>query len=397
MKTRLLLPIVFFAPTLIVSQALGAQEHKITIKPSVEGTRFTVESASKVESATKVLMNGEERQVGGGGGGGRAAGGRGGAPQGPVSTSEKVVFVDGGTWRQYDVAEAKVTLPGWDGENSEQAVTGELNGQKISLGAEPAVLGDGDKATPLSARAARGIPKKIDLSGLAPKSSLKIEGTYEVAGFHQALGSLVHPVRARVERPEGGGEAAAGGRRGRRGEGAEGAEGGAGDQGGRAQGGRAQGRGQGRGGMGARENPVLRVLAAEGIQSKVSGKLTKVENNIATITLTGTVSGKGDPAKLGVDGGMGGFGGRGGRGGQGGDAGNAPQAESEGSVTVEITGTLVIDLATSAVASLSISGDMQSKVNSVSSMDRGGETMEIERDTTQKGSFSLKVTCAPSK
>ncbi|MBK9129930.1 MAG: hypothetical protein IPM13_19450, partial [Phycisphaerales bacterium] len=238
MKTRLLLPIVLFAPTLVVSQALGAQEHKITIKPTAEGTRFTVESASKVESATKVLMNGEERQFGGGAGGGRGAGGRGGAPQGPVSTSEKVVFVDGGTWRQYDVAEAKVTLPGWDGESNEQAVTGELSGQKISLGAEPAVLGDGDKSTPLSPRAARGIPQKIDLSGLAPKSALKIEGTYEVAGFHQALASLVHPVRARAERPAGGGEAGAGGRRGRRGEGAEGAEGGAGDQGGRAQGGR---------------------------------------------------------------------------------------------------------------------------------------------------------------
>lgn len=388
---RLALPLALFTPVALFTPALLAQDHAIAIKPQSDTPmRYTIESTSKIESESKTLMNGEERNFGGGGGGG--GGGR-GAPQGPTSSDQKVVFVDGGSWREYQTAEAKVSRPSWDGEANEQTVTGELQGKKVSLGAEPAVLGDGDKATPLAANAARGLPRKIDLSGLAPSKPLALNGTYELgANFKNAVASLAHPIRA--ARSEGG-QGQGGGRR-NRGGGEEGADAGgeAGAGGGRGQRGQ---RGQGgRGGMGGgTDNVALQVLAAEGAQPKLTGKLVKFENDQATIEISGEVTGKGAPDKLGI-GGVAGMFGRGGRRGGGGEA-PAPSV-NDGTVKVSISGTMVVDTASSCLRSLDLTGKVETKTHTEMSMEgRDGETMEIERDSTQKGDFTVKVSCEPAK
>ncbi len=377
---RLVLPFALFTP------ALFAQEHTIAIKAQGDTpTRYTIEATSKIETTTKRLVNGEEANFGRGGAGG--GGGR-GAAQGPTSAQQKIVFVDGGSWRQYETAEAKVTRPGWDGETSEQTVTGELQGKKVSLGAEPAVMGEGDKTTPLPANASRGLPRKIDFSGLAPSKPLALNGTYEIgASFKQALASLAHPIRA--ARGEGGGNRGEGGGRANRG--AEGGEGGG------AAGGRGA-RGQGRGGMGGAggDNAALQILTAEGAQPKLTGKLVKVENNIATIEISGDVTGKGDPQKLGLGGGAN-MRGRG-RGGEGGEGAEPPApAVADGTVKVGITGTLTVDISSGTLQSLQLNGKLDTKSHVEMTMERQGESMDMETDETRKGDFAVKVAAAPAK
>src|SRR5690606_17988454 len=175
------LPLTLFAPALL------AQEHTITIRPQGEKPlRYTIESSVNVESENKMLVDGEEMA----GRGGR--GGRGGAaaPGGTSATQQKIVFVDAGSWRQYETLEAKVL--GWDGEN-ERTETGDLQGKKVTFNPEPAVVGEGDEATPMPADASRGLPRKIDSSGLAPNQPLDAGGTYEIGnGLKQALASVVH-------------------------------------------------------------------------------------------------------------------------------------------------------------------------------------------------------------
>lgn len=394
---RLVLPLAMFAPALL------AQEHTVTLKPqSDKPMRYTIESSSKIESEQKMLINGEEGNFGGRGGGA----GRGAPPQGPVSTQQKVVFVDGGSWREYQTAEAKVTRPGWDGESSEQSVTGELQGKKLSLTAEPAVMGDGDKTTPLAANVARGLPRKIDLSGLAPNKALALNGTYELgATFKDAIASLAHPIRAaRGDGAPGQG----GGRRNRGNQGADAGGGAGGGAGGDAAGGGAAGGGQrgqrgGRGaggfGGGGADNVALQILSAPGVQPKITGKLVKVENGLATIELSGDVSGKGAPDKLGLGVGMGNMMGRR-RGGAGGDQAAEPPAPAvnDGNVKVTVAGTMVVDTASNSLRSLDLKGSVETKTHTEMSREgRDGETMEIERTATQKGDFTVKVASEPAK
>jgi len=377
----------------MLTPVLVAQEHAITLKPKGDTPmRFTIESATKVENEVKMMRNGEEFTMGGrGGGGGR------GMPQGPVSSEQKVVFVDGGSWREYQTAEAKTTLPAWDGESNEQTVTGELQGKKVSLGAEPAVM-DGDKSTPLSAAAARGLPRKVDFSGLAPAKPLALNDTYEIGtGFKEAIASLAHPIRA--ARGDGQGQ---GGRR-ARGRGGDQEGGAAGDAGGDAGGGGRRGqRGAGRGnfgGFGGADNVALQILSAEGAQPKLTGKLVKFENDLATIEISGEVTGKGAADKLGLQAGFGGFGGRGNRGGRGGGGGEQPAPSvNDGNVKVTVSGTMVVDTANNALRSLNLKGNLDTKSHTAMTREtQDGDTMEIETDRTQKGDFTVKVSCEPAK
>ncbi|HLU39662.1 MAG TPA: hypothetical protein VK081_09765 [Planctomycetota bacterium] len=381
---RLVLPLTLFAPALL------AQEHTITIRPQGEKPlRYTIESSVNVESENKMLVDGEEMA----GRGGR--GGRGGAaaPGGTSATQQKIVFVDAGSWRQYETLEAKVL--GWDGEN-ERTVTGDLQGKKVTFTPEPAVVGEGDEATPMPAAASRGLPRKIDFSGLAPNQPLDAGGTYEIGnGLKQALASVVHPIRA--GRPEGAGP----GRRGQRGEGGEGDRGERGDRGGRGERGDRGGR-QGRGGnlgmFGGTDNLALQILTAEGTEPKLTGKLVKVENDLATIEISGRVSGKGDPQKLGIAGplGMGAMGMRGGRRG-GGEGGERPQAAGDGTVQVDVQGTLVVDLANNTLKSLLLQGKLESSSHVEWTMEtRDGGAREFEQDRKQKGDFKLSVACSPA-
>jgi hypothetical protein len=382
---RLVLPLALLAPALV------AQEHTVAIKPAKDTPiRYTVEASSKVETEQKMLRNGEEMGGGRGGGQGRAA------PAGPVSAQQKLVFVDAGSWRLYETAEATVTRPGWDGDTSEQKVTGELQGKKLSLSGEPAVVGEGDKTTPIAANAVRGLPRKIDFSSLAPNKPLAVNATYEIgAGFKDAIASLAHPIRA--ARPEGGegggrrarGEGGEGGGRRARGEGDEG--GGGEGRGQRERGQRGQGRGMGP--MGGADNPALTIMTSEAAQPKLTGKLVKVEDNLATIEITGEVTGKGDPQKLGLGGGAGMFRGR--RGGEG-EEPPAPTV-NEGNVKVAVNGTLVVDVSTNSLHSLSLGGKLESKAHTEMTREFQGEEMEIVSDRSQKGDFSVKVAAAPAK
>lgn len=379
----------------LLAPALFAQDHTITIKPQGDTpTRYTIESGSKIETTRKMLMNGEEGGFGGGGGGR----GRGQMPQGPVNSKSKFVFVDGGSWRQYETAEAKITRPGVDGETNEQSVTGDLQGKKVSLGAEPAVM-EGDKTTPIAGQAARNL-RKVDFSGLAPTKPLALNATYEIGNpFKAALAGLSHPLNVaqpgqgggRNRGGEGAGDAAGGGRRRGGGEGGDAAGGGEGR--------RAGGRGQGGGmrGMGGDLN-LIAVMSSEGATPKLVGKLTKVENGIATIEISGEVAGEGAADKLGLGGAMGMMRGRGGRGGEGGEGGQAPQAESKAKLKVAVTGTMTIDVAAGALQSLNLSGKLDAHDSMKMTREtQEGDTMEIETDTTRKGEFSVTVNTAPAK
>lgn len=152
---------------------------------------------------------------------------------------------------------------------------------------------------------------------------------------------------------------------------------------------------------GGGDNAALQILTAEGAEPKLIGKLVKFENNLATIEISGDVTGKGDPQKLGLGGAanmMRGGGRRGGGGGEGGQGAEPPAPSvAEGSVKVGLTGTLVIDVASGTLQSLALNGKLETKSHMEMTMDRQGESMEIENNETRKGDFTMKVATAPAK
>jgi hypothetical protein len=377
-------------PVVALSPSLWAQEHKIEIQNPTGPVTYTIETTSQLTTDRKVLIDGEER-AGGGRGGNRGAG--------PTAVTQKLVIEEGDGWRMYHTAEGTIKR-GWDGGEGEPTkVTDALAGKRVSFkSAEAAMVVDekGGKVEDLPANVTRDVPRKIDLSGLAPNAALQVDGTYDVSkGLAQALKSLAHPVRAPQQRrdAEAGEEQPQGERRRRRNRDAGGEEGGGGEGGGGAGGG---GGGGGPGGFRmpqVADNSGLRAAASPGVKYTATGKLVGIETidgaQVARIAIEATIKGEGDPRQLGLGMGMGGrFGGGGGGGG-----GGAADMEASGAVNMDLKGTLLVDVARKQPLSLELKGDMQSK----SQMSGTFREQEMESTTESKGTVGVKVVCAPSK
>ena len=135
-------------------------------------------------------------------------------------------------------------------------------------------------------------------------------------------------------------------------------------------------------GRGAPVDPTLQLLANPKLEGKLIGKVTGLRDGIATIEFRGERKGEGE----GVAGDLG-MGGRG----RGGRQGAMPAGD--GSVAIDVSGSLTVDVAQHRLVSLTVEGDSTSNAHLVS--ERGDREMEIT--TKRSGSFrvALRAQAAP--
>jgi hypothetical protein len=400
----------------LLAAAASAQNVDLTIKPSKDkALRYTITSQSEISNDREMIINGEPREGGPGG------------MSGVTKTDVQVEFDEGSadnqTWRAYRKAEAVVERPGFDGELSEQKVSGGLAGKKVFLSEDDGgvVARENDaKGKTLPAAMTRGLPVSTTFAGFAPKEPVGIGQEFDLsASLPKALKSLVHPVRPQVdENAEG-----APGQRGRRGGGegqgqgqgqggrggeqgadeegqARGRRGGRGGEGGFGGGGRGPG-GFGRGGV---QDTALETAVNDKLTCKASGKLVSVEERdgmkLATVSFNATMSGKGTPTQLGIGafgGGRFGGGGRGfGGGGRGGQGGEPQEDTGKAEANVTLTGSMVIDVNSHTLRELTIDGKLKTTSQTKHSFERPdtGEEMDIEVNADADGTFKVKVVAA---
>jgi len=351
----------------LVATSATAQEAQLKIVPAKTNVlRYTIELKTELKTDTKRRIDGEERTNRRGGGGG------------PVQSIQKLVFDEGpaGTgWRQYITATASVTRPGRQGEeNATNKIVAAVAGKKFFISTEEGrvVLKEGKpdgKAIPR--QSANGIPANVDLSGLITSKPVEVKAEYELgSGFVTALKNLLHPVRAaRQPRGEGQGGRGAGQRGGRQG------------RGGRRRGGNTQ----------TLQNKILRILGSAKIETKGQGQLLSIEetdgHKLATVSLKAEITAKGDPIEIGLAAPR-----RNRRG--GGDGQAQAQAKGNGSLTLVVSGTMIVDLTENRVASLDLEGTLESMSETTRTTSRNGTDRKIETTQTSTGKFTLKVACA---
>lgn len=381
---------------LCLSAVATAQQVDLTIREPDAALRFSVKSRFDASETRRMLINGEE----GGFGGGRGQGGRGaGAGPGSSETSieQDVVFDQGpgqSNWREYRKLTATEKRTGGDGTARESKVEGALQGKKVFLktdaeGGLELVEGDGDKAQPIAANVARGVPGRVSLAGFAPGKAAKVGDEFDLGrGFVTSLRGLVHPVT-----PARGPDAGAGRGEGERPGRPQGGQG-------RPQGGQGgQGAFQGRAGMGGPGSTVIQLLSATKLDVDAKGKLVAVEQSpdgatIAVVEIKAKLGGKGTGEELGLGSPMGMLGGRGGR---GQDAPPMPTSTDKVDASFAIGGTVRIDVGTHQVVGASFQGDLDMKREVTMAMDRNGEQMKMENATATKGKFRLELDCQQAK
>lgn len=424
MKGTLSLTLTASLLSVAMTGSLAAQEVDLTIKPAADtALRYTINSKSSVDRQNETLINGEAPEVGGGRGGGF------GGMNGTTKIGTKLVFDEGRegnqTWRAYHTAESTVESPGFDGETSEQTIKGGLVGKKIFLSEDDGgiVAREGSaKGEDVPAQMTRGMPATTSFNGLTPDKAVAVGSEFEIsASFPKALKSLMHPIRPQADDRAGGGRRGGQGGQGGQGQRDRGGDAQGGDaQGGDAQGGGAQagGRrnrgggdqqggagagGQGRGGRGGfgrggAQDAALEAIANDKLACKGTGKLVSVEDKdgmqLATITFTATLSGKGTPTALGLNafgGGRGGFG----RGGRGGGRGGAEQEDTgKAEAQVDVNGMLVIDVTTHTLRELKLEGKMKTNSHTARTFENNnGEEMDFESTNIAEGKFEVNVAC----
>ncbi|HEX6813455.1 MAG TPA: hypothetical protein VF384_17685 [Planctomycetota bacterium] len=355
----------------VLSAALLAQ--KVEFKPPAtqdQPLRYSLQTKLKTTETSKMLVNGAEPEAGG-------AGGRGGGG-GEMSLAQEVVFDEGPSsapWRDYKTLTATQTRPGRDGTPQETKTEGGLQGKKVTLkagdgGKVTFTEGEGDKQAEVAAALVRGVPGRISFVGFLPDHGVATGEEFDVAKtFLPALRNLAHAVN-RAPNENAGGAAGDG-------------------QGGRGQGGRGQG------GRGGGSNVVLQLLSGGKFDVDAKGKVTGVDNDIATLAIHAKLTGKGTNEEMGVTGGFGGAGGRG----QGGGAA-APAGTSKVDASFDLTGTVRFDLKAQRVVGVEFAGDVQVARESSRKVDRNGEEQKIDTKSQSKGKVELKATCeavAPAK
>jgi hypothetical protein len=361
----------------VLSAALLAQKIEFKTPPTQDQPlRYSLQTKLKTTETSKMLVNGAEPEGG-------AAGGRGGE----TSLAQEIVFDEGPSsapWRDYKKVTATQTRPGRDGTPQETKTEGGLQGKKVTLktgddGKVKFTEGEGDKQTDVAAALVRGVPGRISLLGFLPDHGVATGEEFDVAkSFLPALRNLAHAVNRAPTEDAGG--AAGGG------------------QGGRGQG----GRGQGGRGQGDRPNVVLQLLSGGKFDVDAKGKVTGVDNDIATLAIKAKLTGKGTNEEMGIMGGMGGgFGGAGGRGpgggapggGAAGGGGAAPAGTSKVDASFDLTGTVHFDLKAQRIVGIEFAGDVQVARESSRKMDRNGEEQKIDTTSQSKGKVELKATC----
>jgi hypothetical protein len=362
---------LLLVPTTLFGVAV-AQKVDLTVEPAKnQAQRYSIQT--KIQSNTKTLVNGEEPPQG--------KGGFGGGGGGESSVSQEVVFDEGPAdagWRQYRKLTSTETRQGQDPRETK----GGLEGKKVNLktgenGGVALTEGEGDQAKPVDAALSSGIPGRMSLVGFVPGKAVAVGEEFDLSkNFASALRGVVHPV---IPEPAAGG-----------------AQGGRGQGGGKGQGGQGRGQGgMGRGGFGA-GGTISQLIAGGKLNAAVTGKVTSVEKvdgqDMAVITITGKLTGKGTGPELGLQG----FGGGRGRGGQGGGQGGgaqAPAGTDKADATFDINGKVRVNLTTHQVAAVELDGNVAVKRDT--SMTRQDQQSEISSDT--KGKFQLAVHCEPAK
>jgi hypothetical protein len=342
----------------VLSAALLAQKIEFKTPPTQDQPlRYSLQTKLKTTETSKMLVNGAEPEGGG-------AGGRGGE----MSLAQEIVFDEGPSsapWRDYKKVTATQTRPGRDGTPQDTKTEGGLQGKKVTLkagdgGKVTFTEGEGDKQTDVAAALVRGVPGRISFLGFLPDHGVATGEEFDVAkSFLPALRNLAHAVNRAPNENAGG---AAGGGEGRRG-----------------QGGRPGGGG----------NVVLQLLSGGKFDVDAKGKVTGVDNDIATLAIHAKLTGKGTNEEMGITGG--GFGGAGGRG-QGGGAA-APAGTSKVDASFDLTGTVRFDLKAQRIVGVEFAGDVQVARESSRKMDRNGEEQKIDTTSQSKGNVELKATC----
>src|SRR5262245_34579494 len=355
----------------VLSAALLAQKIEFKTPPTQDQPlRYSLQTKLKTTETSKTLVNGAEPEGGG-------FGGRGGE----TSLAQEVVFDEGpssATWRDYKTVAATQTRPGRDGAPQETKTEGGLQGKKVTLKAGDGGKvtfreGEGAKQAEVAAALVRGVPGRISFLGFLPDHGVATGEEFDVAkSFLPALRNLAHAVN-RAPTEDAGGVAGGG-------------------QGGRGQGGRGQGGRPGGGG-----NVVLQLLSGGKFDVDAKGKVTGVDNDIATLAIHAKLTGKGTNEEMGIMGGMGGgFGGGGGRGQGGGAPGGgaaAPAGTSKVDASFDLTGTVRFDLKAQRIVGVEFAGDVQVARESSRKMDRNGEEQKIDTTSQSKGNVELKATC----
>ena len=345
----------------VLSAALLAQKIEFKSPPSQDQPlRYSLQTKLKTTDTNKTLINGAEPEGGFGGGGGE------------MSLAQEIVFDEGPSsapWRDYKTVTATQTRPGRDGAPQETKTEGGLQGKKVTLktgddGKVSFTEGEGDKQTAVAAALVRGVPGRISFVGFLPDHGVATGEEFDVAKtFLPALRNLAHAVN-RAPNENAGGAAGDG-------------------QGGRGQGGRGQG------GRGGGSNVVLQLLSGGKFDVDAKGKVTGVDNDIATLAIHAKLTGKGTNEEMGVTGGFGGAGGRG----QGGGAA-APAGTSKVDASFDLTGTVRFDLKAQRVVGVEFAGDVQvARESSVKRPNRDGEEQKFDTTSQSKGKVELKATC----
>ena len=357
----------------VLSASLLAQKIEFKTPPTQDQPlRYSLQTKLKTTDTNKTLINGAEQE-----------GGRGGE----MSLAQEIVFDEGPSsapWRDYKTVTAMQTRPGRDGTPQETKIEGGLQGKKVTLktgdgGKVTFIEGEGDKQADVAAALVRGVPGRISFQGFLPDHGVATGEEFDVAkSFLPALRNLAHAVNRAPTEDAGG--AAGGG------------------QGGRGQGGRGQG-----GRPGGRDNVVLQLLSGGKFDVDAKGKVTGVDNDIATLAIKAKLTGKGTNEEMGIMGGMGGgFGGAGGRGQGGGAPGGgaagggaaAPAGTSKVDASFDLNGTVRFDLKAQRIVGVEFAGDVQvASESSVKRPNRDGEEQKIDTTSQNKGKVELKATC----
>jgi hypothetical protein len=301
--------------------------------------------------------------------------------------SQEVVFDQGpanANWRQYQKVSAVEKRPDQNGETRETKVEGGLQGKKLTLKTTDGKLelleGDGDKAKPVPAMLANGVPGRVALDGFLPQSAVAVGEEFDLGKtFLPALRGIVHPVTA-DRSADAAGQGGQGGR-------------GQGGQGGRGQGGRGGFGGMGGGAAGT----VIQLIGGGKLNVAATGKLLAVDEKngqkIATIEVKSKLTGKGAAEELGLP--PQGFGGRGGRG-QGGQGGGANAGTNTVDATFELTGKVHLNMTQQRIVDVELGGDIViAREGAGTRQGQDGADMKFETKSNTKGKFQLQASSGP--
>ncbi|MBK8979502.1 MAG: hypothetical protein IPM29_26680 [Planctomycetes bacterium] len=362
---------------LLPALALAQEPTGPAAPPATAGarTRVRIESELRSEQSMRTLVDGEERTFGGGRGGTR--GGPGAFAGGPTVTAQTVVFdepADPGAGRRYVELRATETRTGRDGTQQDTPIDGALAGRTVvrgidDQGQDVLVAIDRTPAEELPSNLAQDVPHELDLGCLAPPTDTAAGGTFPLApAFAGLVRSLLHPVVAAPPTREGrnGGAFGRGGFRGPRG--------------------------------GNAQRPWTAALASDALQAAtlqatLVGDETRDGIACHRLALTARWTAAGQPNALGFGFGFGAFGG--GRGGAPTPPGGG-DASGEANLTIELDGSAWVAAATGRLVALELQAKLGGEAKSSRTLERGGESQQLETEQTLASELHLTLQVAPA-